>query len=41
MVDFLSKCLTKSCENRATAEDLLEHPWIKGIVNKIGQEGKI
>ena len=30
--DFLRKCLAKNAEERATAEELLEHPWIKAMV---------
>jgi len=39
MIDFLSQCLSKNCELRATAEELLVHPWIKDTVDKIGHSG--
>lgn len=32
--DFVSKCLIKNPEQRATAQELLEHPFIKGYVDK-------
>lgn len=35
MVDFLSQCLQKNPEDRATSEELLEHPWIADEVEKI------
>lgn len=35
MVDFLSKCLQKNPEDRATAEELLDHPWIADEVDNI------
>ena len=37
MVDFLSKCLVKSAEMRATTEKLLEHRWILEDVHRIRQ----
>ena len=33
--DFLSKCLSKKAENRPTAEELLEHPWITTMARKV------
>ena len=39
MMDFLSQCLSKNSELRATAEDLLLHPWIRDTVDKIGHNG--
>eukprot|EP01038_Epipyxis_sp_PR26KG_P013382 gene13382-17944_t len=38
--DFVSKCLVKDCDNRASARDLLKHPWIKKTVQQIGPQGK-
>eukprot|EP01036_Dinobryon_divergens_P026574 gene26574-35242_t len=40
MMDFLSQCLSKNSELRATAEDLLLHPWIRDTVDKIGHNGR-
>jgi serine/threonine protein kinase len=35
MVDFLSHCLQKNPEDRATSEELLEHRWINDEVEQI------
>lgn len=35
MVDFLSRCLQKNPEDRATSEQLLVHDWIKEEVKYI------
>ena len=32
--DFLKKCLDKKSENRWTANELLDHPWIQVMVQK-------
>lgn len=39
MQDFVSKCLVKDCEKRATASELLRHPWIRFTVREIGASG--
>jgi serine/threonine protein kinase len=36
MVDFLGRCLVKNCEQRATAAELLKHPWLRRTVKEIG-----
>lgn len=38
--DFLGQCLVKDCEKRASAAELLRHPWIKKAVKEIGSGGK-
>eukprot|EP01032_Pedospumella_encystans_P024720 gene24720-27946_t len=40
LVDFLSCCLVKNCEQRSTASDLLKHPWLRKTVKEIGSQGK-
>mmetsp|Transcript_3239 Transcript_3239/g.5031 ORF Transcript_3239/g.5031 Transcript_3239/m.5031 type:complete len:553 (+) Transcript_3239:87-1745(+) len=35
MENFLSRCLQKNPDERATSEELLQHPWIVDDVNKI------
>lgn len=37
---FLSQCLVKDCEKRASAADLLAHPWIQKAVKEIGPNGR-
>lgn len=37
---FLSQCLVKDCEKRASAADLLAHPWIQKAVKEIGPGGR-
>ncbi|GMM48725.1 mitogen-activated protein kinase kinase kinase [Pichia kluyveri] len=37
--DFLKKCLTINPENRASAVELLQHPWIQSIRNEAFNEG--
>ena len=41
--DFIKKCLTKKAQDRATAEELLQHPWIKIMVDQefVDSEQKI
>ena len=41
--DFIKKCLTKNAQDRATAEELLQHPWIKIMVDQesVDSEQKI
>ena len=43
MKDFIKKCLTKNAQDRATAEELLQHPWIKIMVDQesVDSEQKI
>ena len=36
MVNFVSRCLVKDCEARASAEELISHPWIAKTVKEIG-----
>jgi serine/threonine protein kinase len=38
--DFLKRCLVKESDSRASAEELLDHPWIKKTVKRIGSKGK-
>eukprot|EP01039_Chlorochromonas_danica_P000227 gene227-245_t len=40
MIDFVGKCLVKDCDQRSTAADLLQHPWIKKVVKEIGSSGR-
>ncbi|RYG60248.1 hypothetical protein EON64_19450 [archaeon] len=37
MRDFVSKCLVKIPDQRASAKELLAHPWIRGVVKEIGK----
>ena len=39
MVDFLGKCLSKNCDKRHSAEELMAHPWIKRTIRQIGSGG--
>jgi serine/threonine protein kinase len=39
MNNFLSRCLQKKSDDRATAEELLNHPWIEPIVVRIKATG--
>ncbi len=40
MRDFVGKCLVKDCDRRASAADLLKHPWVRNIVKEIGSGGR-
>ena len=31
--DFVAQCLKKDASKRATAADLLQHPWLEGADN--------
>ncbi len=39
MQDFLSKCLTKNCDQRYSSDELLKHRWIRRTVREIGSRG--
>jgi serine/threonine protein kinase len=39
MQDFVSKCLMKDSELRASSAELLKHPWIRQSVREIGSLG--
>ena len=34
MIDFITRCLVKDTEDRATSAELLNHPWIKADVER-------
>ena len=34
-MDFLNKCFQKKPENRMKIEDILNHPWFTGPVEKL------
>ena len=40
MVDFISHCLVKNCEQRSSASELLKHPWLRRTVKEIGIHGR-
>lgn len=35
MKSFIGRCLIKNCEERATAAELLKHPWINSTIKEI------
>lgn len=35
MEDFVTKCLKKNPDDRATSGELIEHPWVKADVEEI------
>lgn len=40
MKDFVGRCFVKDCDKRASASELLKHPWIKSSVREIGSGGR-
>ena len=36
MQDFVGRCLIKNCEQRASATELLKHPWLRRTAKEIG-----
>ena len=40
LTDFIGRCLVKSSDARASAEELLAHPWIRRTVRRIGNKGR-
>lgn len=40
MRDFIGKCLVKDCDQRSSAAELLQHPWIRKVVKEIGSNGR-
>ena len=40
MADFISRCLVKNAEHRASAAELLKHPWLRSFAREIGSSGR-